>query len=364
MISQLKSGSKYLLLLFMAVVTLSSCSNNKFKIKGEIYGAEEETIILEKSDFQGRWIPVDSTHINKNGGFSFSFPTPGSPEIYRISLNNQYVYIPVDSTETITLTSSYDKFGHDFSLTGSRNAEMMEQFEKQLHSTNTSDSDSLIAFKRSVFSNYMKDFPGSILNYYILTKTTDGVPLYNPNDKTDAKYFAAVATGYKSARPDDPHAKLLENTALNSLKLKNSEEGKYMTLEAQEISLIDMDLQDENGKNVKLSDIAGKGKPVVVIFSLLTHQDSPELNISLAQIYNRLGGRTEFYNVSLDEDQYEWRNAARNLPWVTVYSPGQFSSADAVKYNVYQLPSFYIYNSGGELTSRPMTLEELNQSLK
>lgn len=357
-----KYGIKSLLLLIPALA-ICSCSNNKFKIKGEIYGAEEKSIILEKSDFQGRWLPVDSTHINKNGGFSFSFPSPVAPDIYRLSLNNQYIYIPVDSTETITLTSSYDKFGQDFSLAGSRNAEMMEKFEKQLHATNTSHPDSLVAFKRSVFSNYMKDFQGSILSFYILTKTIDGKPLYNPSDKTDSKYFAAVATGFQEKRPDDPHTALLETTALNALRQKNSETGKFKEIEAEEITLIDMDLQDETGKNVKLSDIAGKGKPVVVIFSLLNQPESPELNIALAQIYNKKSGNVEFYNVSLDADQYEWREAAKNLPWVTVYSPGQSSSPEALKYNVFQIPSFFIYNANGELSSRPMTVDELNKSL-
>lgn len=363
MTNLIKNTSKYLFILCGISLILSSCSNDKFKIKGEIYGGEEKYIVLEKSDFHGRWLPVDSTKINKNGGFSISFPTPVAPDIFRLSLNNQYVYIPVDNTETITLNTSYDKFGSDFSLAGSKNAEMMTQFEKQLHKTNTSNPDSLIAFKRNVYSNYMKDFQGSVLSFYILTKTIDGKPLYDPADKNDRKYFGAVATGFKEVRPDDPHTALLEQTALNAMKRKNSEEGNYQAIEAEEISIIDMDLQNENGENIKLSSVVGKGKPVVVIFSLLNVQDSPEFNIALAKIYNQHSGKVEFYNVSLDEDQYTWREAAKNLPWITVYSPGQNTSQDAVRYNVFQVPSFYIYDSQGELVSRPMTLDELSKSL-
>lgn len=351
------------LLLFSFILGLSSCSNHKFKIKGEIYGAEDKSLVLEKSDFSGRWIALDSIRINRNGGFSFSFPAPGAPEIYRLALNGQYIYIPVDSTETITVNSSYDKFGHDFNLIGSSNAERLAQFEKELQSADTTHPDSLALFKRNAFSKYMKDFPGSIVSFYTLTKTIDGKPLYNPADPTDAKYFGAVATGFKTKRPDDPRTTLLEQTALKAFKQKNSENGKFKTLEATEISLIDIDLQDESGKNVKLSDITGKGKPVVVIFSVLNHPDSPELNMNLAKIYNRLNGKVEFYNVSLDSDQYQWREAARNLPWITVYSPGEVNSEDAMHYNVFQIPSFYIYNAEGELSSRPLTLEDLNKSL-
>ena len=361
--SNFKNYSKYLFLLIATIGFLSSCSNHKFKIKGEIYGGEEKSIVLEKSDFQGRWLPVDSTKINRNGGFSFSFPTPLAPDIYRLSLNNQYIYIPVDSTETITVATSYDKFGNDFTLSGSRNAEMMEKFEKELQRVQYSNPDSLSAFKRNVFSNYMKDSRGSILSFYILTKTIDGKPLYNPADNEDSKYFGAVATGFKDLKPEDPHTLLLEQTAIQARKQRNSQAGNYRAIEAPEIAMIDMNLQNEKGDYVKLSDVAGHGKPVVVIFSLLNNPEAPQFNIDLAKLYNKMGGKVEFYNVSLDADQYAWREAAANLPWVTVYSPGQSNSKEARQYNVFQVPSFYIYSANGDLQSRPMTLKELEKAL-
>ena len=363
MMSYFKSYSKYILICVSTALVAASCSDNKFKVKGEIYGAEEQNIVLEKSDFQGRWLPVDSTRINKNGGFSMTFPSPVSPDIYRLALNGQYVYLPVDSTETITVNSSYSKFGADFTLTGSRNAEQMEKFEKDLHATDTSNPTAVAEFKKKVYTTYMKDAPGSILSFYILTKTIDGKPLYDPADATDRKYFGAVATGFQSKRPDDPHTAILEQTAIQALKQKNSEAGKYKTVEAEEITLIDMDLQDDKGQQVKLSDVAGKGKPVVVIFSLLNTPDAPQLNIALDKIYKQKAGNVEFYHVSLDEDQYAWRDAAKNLPWITVYSPGQDASVDALRYNVFQVPSFFIYDSNGELKSRPMTIEELSKNL-
>lgn len=353
----------YGFLIALGFIGLWACSNDKFKVKGEIYGGEDKTLILEKSDYHGNWLVVDSTRINRNGGFSISFPSPMAPDIYRLSLNNQYVYFPVDSKETITVTTSYDNFGKDFELGGSPNAEMMAKFEKELQKVDSSNSDSLANFKRNVYSNYMKDSRGSILSYYILTKTLNGKLLYDPEDNMDRKYFAAVATGFKELRPNDPHTTLLEQTTLQSLRQKNNDEGKVKTIEANEIALIDIDLQNEKGENVRLSDVAGKGKPVVVIFSLLNLENSPALNMELAKIYNRLGGNVEFYNVSLDEDRYAWRDAAKNLPWITVYSPGGEMSQDAVRYNVFQIPSFYIYNSQGELSSRPMTVEELNKKL-
>lgn len=363
LIYNIKNCSKFIFPVLIILGFLSSCRNHEFKIKGEVYGAENMTMALEKPDFQGFWQVVDSIHINRNGGFSFTFPTPSSPEIFRLALNDQFIYFPVDSTETITINTSLDKFGQDFSLAGSLNATKLEQFEKELQSIKNTHPDSLATFKRNVYSNYMKDAPGSILSFYILTKTVDGKPLYDPTDSQDRKYFGAVATGYKTVRPEDPHTAILEQTALNALKLKNKEKGNFLQIEANELVMIDMDLPNEYGENVKLSDVTGHGKSVVVIFSLLNHPDSPQLNIDLANIYERVKNNVEFYHVSLDADQYAWREAAKNLPWITVYSPGQNESAEAIRYNVFQIPSFYIYNREGELTSRPLTIAELNKSL-
>ena len=362
--SDIKFIPKFLLLVASAsAIFLSACSKNEFKIKGEIRGAEEQPIVLQKSDFNGRWLTLDSTRTNKKGTFSFSFPASSYPDIYRLSMNHQYIYFPVDSTETISVTSTYDKFGSQFNLSGSSNAERLAQFEKDLQAANTLNPDSIIEFKRRVYSTYMKDYPGSIVGFYILTKTINGQQLYDPAEASDRKYFGAVATGFKNIRPNDPRTTLLEQTAIQALKVKNNKVGNYKTVEAEEIRIIDLDLQNETGQNVKLSDIAGKGKPVVVIFSLLNHPDSPELNIRLANIYQKHKGMVEFYNVSLDSDQYTWREAAKNLPWITVYSPGGPTSRDAIIYNVHQLPTFYLYNAEGELVSRPLNLEELNNSL-
>ncbi|MCH5226232.1 MAG: DUF4369 domain-containing protein [Muribaculaceae bacterium] len=354
---------KTITLIAIIAGALTSCSNHKFRIKGEIYGAEDTSLVLEKSDFQGQWLPIDSVRINRNGGFSISFPAPPSPEIYRLALDDRYIYIPVDSTETITVNTSLEKFGREFTLLGSHNAEQMEKFEKDLHAAISKPSDSIPAFKREVYSRYMKDAPGSIVSFYILTKIVDGKPLYNPTDPEDRKYFGAVATGFKSVRPDDPHTTLLEQTVINALKKRNNENGSFRTIEAEELTLIDMNLQNEKGEYVALSDVAGKGKPVVVIFSLLNQPESPELNIALASIYNSHKGNVEFYNVSLDADQYAWRDAAKNLPWITVYSPGEGNSVDARNYNVYSLPAYFIYDAKGELILRPLSLDELSNSL-
>ena len=120
------------------------------------------------------------------------------------------------------------------------------------------------------------------------------------------------------ARPNDPHGKMVRDAALNALKQRNTAQGKRKVISAPELKVLDIELPDEKEQNVKLSDLVGKGKPVVVVFAMMNMEESPAFNRELAQIYQRKGGAVQFYHISFDADQYAWREAARNLPWITV----------------------------------------------
>ncbi|MDE5881651.1 MAG: DUF4369 domain-containing protein [Muribaculaceae bacterium] len=356
------SGAKSLLILASSLL-LAACSEPSFKIKGEIEGADNQSVLLEKSDFMGRWVIVDSTRTSSSGSFSISRPAPAAPEIFRLDIDNRYIYLPIDSIETLTVTTTLKDFGTDFSVTGSEKAEALTRFEKEVHALpDNISADSLTAFKRNIFTKYMRDAQGSIVSYYILTKVKDNKPLFDP-ETDDYKYFAAVATGFKELRPYDPHTALLENTSVNAIKKRNAERGNRLQIEAEEVTILDIDLPDENGKNRKLSEFVGNGKPTVVMFTLLTHPDAPAANIELSKLYNRYGGNVNFYQVSLDPDQYAWRDAARNLPWITVFdADGEYSKA-ARMYNVGNIPAYYIYDRKGDLAARAVNIDDLSKQL-
>ncbi len=58
-----------------------------------------------------------------------------------------------------------------------------------------------------------------------------------------------------------------------------------------------------------------------------------------------------------------WREAARNLPWITVFdNAGQYSEA-ARSYNVGDIPTFFVYDRNGELKARANNLQELRREL-
>lgn len=351
-------AASYIAAALLGASLLTACSDPEFTVKGTIADGAGKTLTLEKADHAGIWVAVDSTEIKSSGAFSMKRITPGAPDIYRLGLDGKYIYFPVDSIETITVDAPADRFATDFTLSGSEQAKDMETFEKELiaYAPNLSNPDSAANFKRRVFTKYLKDAKGSVVSYYILTKTVADQPLFSTTD--DAKYFAAVATSMRQYRPDDPRVELLTRTATAAQRAKSAESGKQHVIEAPEISYIDIDLPSTDGKDVKLSSVAGHGQPVVLIFSDLSNPDTPALNAELRKLQG-----VKIYNVGFDNDQLEWRNAAVNLPWTCVYANDTETARLIGSYQVSDLPTIFLIDASGNLKARCNSLAELRRQL-
>lgn len=345
-----------------ATFTVTSCGGDKFHIEGSVAGATDSTLYLEKSDFAGRWMPVDSTRIGGNGNFGFRFESPADPEIYRIRMGERYIYIPVDSTENLSVSTTLADFGTKFEVKGSAQAERMAKFDRDAALLANAPAAEINDFKRKAFAEMIHDARGSVTSYYVLTKTVGGKPLFSIDDPEDAKYFMAVATSFNQYRPNDPRTKMLSDLALEARKRRNASLGRQNVIEAQQVALIDVTLPDAGGKSRSLSEFAAKG-PVLLIFSRLDLKDSPALTMKLRELHNTYGSRIAFYQVSLDSDLYAWREAAQNLPWTVVYDSEGDASKNVLRYNVSTLPTFFIYNANGELSERVESLEKLPSAL-
>lgn len=341
---------------FLLLLILGACSKNSPEISGEIKDADNQSLMLEKSDYAGVWIPIDSTRTDSKGKFKIEIPRADAPEIYRLRLADRYVYFPVDSTEKITLSSSVAGYGRDFALSGSAQAEQMARFEMALQRASLALPDSAEAFRKYVYTEYIREGHGNILSYYVLTKVLpDGRLLFNPESPSDARYFAAVATQMAEYRPEDPRTEFIREISLRAMKNRNSVQGKKTVITANEVKMIDVTLQDENGRDVALSSVVGKGKPVLMVFAMMNAAESPAFNRRLAA-WSKNHPDTAIYHISFDEDIYAWREAARNLPWTTVIDPGGMSSTVLSDYNVDSLPAYFLYDAAGNLAERLETI--------
>ena len=67
-----KSAVRVALGTLAASILATACSEPSFKVKGEIEGADNTPVVLEKADFHGRWMAVDSTRTSGSGSFSIT----------------------------------------------------------------------------------------------------------------------------------------------------------------------------------------------------------------------------------------------------------------------------------------------------
>jgi len=119
------------------------------------------------------------------------------------------------------------------------------------------------------------------------------------------------------------------------------------TMYADVTSIIDIKLQDYNGKEYSLAKVAAENRIVLLDFTAYTTEFSPQLNKLLNDIYQSYHNKgLAIYQIGLDQDNVAWRQSAQNLPWITVFDPMSINSKTVGAYNVNGIPTTFIINRG------------------
>lgn len=337
---------RYAYLLLAATALLGSCSGNKFKVSGTIEGAGDSTSLYLESANNGTWVTVDSTTASGKGAFSFSEPAPDYPNIYRIRLGDKAVYFPIDSTDVLTLTSKAKDFDRDFTVSGSEAAQQVMKIDKDAVHMLGANPQQLQAWKDQLARQILKD-PSGIVAYYVICKYMNDRPLFDPLNDKDMKIIGAVANAFNSFKPGDPRTQYLVQMTLQAQQRRRLASGQGAKVQAEQISLIDIKLQDAAGKTQSLQQVANSHSLVLLSFTMYDQQFSPAYNRVLNDIYTKYKAQgMTIYQVGLDQNMGEWRTAAGNLPWITVYDPSGEYSKNVSAYNLTSLPTTFVIKNG------------------
>ncbi len=339
----------------LALSLLCGCSSNEWKVKGNISGAQGETIVLEAAN-NGLWYALDSARIGDNGKFSFARPPVGYPDIFRLNLQGKCVYFPIDSVETVTVTADAGNLEHDYLLKGSLLAEMVMETDHKIMRAAAEKGEAALAsdsiLKRELSETILADESG-LVAYYIINKRVGNTQLFNPADRRDLRMIGAVANAFAQKRPADPRTEYLRQYYLGNKRLNNADIERGDTLFVSETTLFDIRLYDNAGKLHSLQEVASKGNVVVLNFTIYDADESPAFNRSLAKVYSaRHSAGLEIFQVSADEDEFTWKQSAKNLPWITVYNSATDGPGYLKSYNVTVLPTTYVIDRSGELVER------------
>lgn len=339
----------------VSVAALCGCSENKWHAKGVVNGAESADLIVEAPNGRGGWYPVDTVTTDKSGAFSVVGEAVGHPEIFRLTLNGESVYFPIDSIESVDITADAANFGSGYTLAGSESAEKLLQVNNLIDATVKAKGADAAAYdpdlKRKLAEVILRD-PDGIVAYYTIFRRVGNTPVFDPAERGDLRIIGAVANAFDQNRPADPRTAFLRALFLSNRRPSGA--GMPVdTIVAREIMLPEISLLDETGAKRSLNEVASKGKVVVLNFTAYSAEVSPALNIELAKIYdaNKAAG-LEIYQVGFDADEFAWKQSARNLPWVTVYNSPKDGEATLRDYNVGALPAIFVINRNGELVER------------
>ena len=372
-----------------ALMALTACSEKKervrgaddFAIEGTIGEAEGQTVYLQRVTASGATL-VDSAALKGDGHFAFYGPRPKGPEIYRLNVGSEFIYVSIDSVETVTIEAKYSSLT-DYKVTGSDNslkiqelALLQARLQKRVQDIELTPDmypgpmrDSLLtlihAYKKEVSENYILVGPEKPYAYFALFQTLQhangGVmTLFDAYDPEDLWAFGAVATSWKLLYPESENSKELEELTLaarNELRRRNMPIDNSII---EETSLLDLALPDATGSTKTLSELLGK--VVILNFHDFKSSESGAIILALRELYGRYHDQgLEIYQVGVNGDAHWWRQSVESLPWINVIDP---SGASAARYNVQSLGEFFIIDRSNTLQHRVNNMADLERHIK
>lgn len=381
-----KNNLNFLIIVVALVAVLGACNQQKtFKIEGQITSAADEIVYLEHRNLAGVTL-LDSVKLKENGAFKFTHTAPENPEFYQLRIGDKAVAFAVDSIETIKIEGDAADLYNTFSITDSPTNDQLKQVDmltqqasaqiKKLekeHAANAIDEmdyftqlDSVLRKYKTHVSKLILANPSGAAAYYAIFQKIDNYLIFDPYDKKDYAMFGAVATSWNRYYPETIRTKHLYDFTMNALRARKQQEQTAQYLENAPIldkaALPDITLADINGNGTSLSSL--KGKVVLLDFTVYNAEFSPKHTIDLNSLYTRYkSSGFEIYQVSIDSDEHFWKNAAHNLPWITVRDARSVNSPLLSTYNVRELPTAFIINREGDIVARVENYASLQQEL-
>ena len=387
-----KTNILHATLCFLLAFALCACNNNKFQVKGTITEAKDSTLYFEHMSLNGP-VAMDSVVLDESGNFEFSGDRNDAPEFYRLRIAGNIINVSIDSTETVSFKASYPTMSYKYEVEGSDNCNRIKELsllQQQLltkviaisnaygisvKETEDSINHTIERYKDYVRNNYIFKDPRAASSYFALFQTIGNRLIFQPQEfELDSRTFAAVATAWDTYYNDEEKGKKIEraenlhNIAIEGLKaLRIKQAKKYGPAvdpdKIQVVSVFDIPLIDNKGKKRSLTEF--KGKVVMLDFHAFSMPNSMQRIMMLRDIYNKYHDQGfEIYQVSVDDNEHYWKTQTAALPWVCVYDPEGVESEYLQKYNVSQIPTFFLIDRNNSLDKRDSQIKDLDSAIQ
>lgn len=343
------------------IICLLACSKSSgWSVEGTVDGAADSTIYIEMSNYEN-WYVVDSVRTDANGNFSYSaLEGMSQPEIVRLRMGGKYIYLPVDSIETVTVNTTAKSFDRGYKLAGNSYAAPFVKVDSLISSTVDAKGSA-----QALLDNNLKDALNLMVNrdttclvsFYIVNKNIDGKPLYSPASRRDVAVIGNAANNYARLRPNDTHADYLAQWFATLRRELNSDKGVQMEATLSGRPNVMIVRYDAKGTAHDFDKVVNRGTGVTVLnFTRYDGPNSQANTVALNELYeSQKANGLEIYQIAFDPSEAEWKQSAANMPWIAVWNAPTDGYDMLVAYNVDPVngnPVSFVFNRAGEIVAR------------
>ncbi|MGM9620398.1 MAG: DUF4369 domain-containing protein [Bacteroidaceae bacterium] len=372
-------------LLILAVLAASCQHKGQFHVNGRITDAADTVMYLEHISLGNGIEVVDSVRLSADGEFEMKGDTASAPEFYRLRIGGQCVNLAFDSTETVTVEASLKNMSFGYAVKGSGTCDTIRilslklaELEKDIRRVaddrnfTLEERDKMIddlvqQYKTDVKMDIIQNRYAATASYFACFQVLNGQLLFNPMaDRSDLVWLRAVANAWNEKYPGSQRTENLCNIVMEGSR-RQAKPRKIVIdpshSKVRELGIIDMTFPDIRGTERTLSDL--KGKVVLLDFTALGLDGTPERTLQLRELYNLYHNRgLEIYQVCVDPDRHFWTQRSEQLPWTCVYCEEGLESDILALYNVSQLPTYFLIDRNCDLQSRQGEVKNLKAAIE
>ncbi|NJK94167.1 MAG: AhpC/TSA family protein [Bacteroidales bacterium] len=378
-----------LYLIFIAFI-LYSCGNQSgnTKISGKLENAKSENVIIEELTLAGKKYS-DTVELTGSGKFRFKINIE-DPAFYKLKVGEQRgitiivrpedkIYITGDASN---LYATYEIEGSDESTYAQALDRRMDKTVKGIDSLNTVyrqflNNPNIVNITKTLQNNYYRlldeqrqftvDFiqkhPASLASIIALYQQTDDsvFVLYKAED---TKYYALVDSMLYPKYPKASYVKALHSN-LENIKAQHNQEQLKKIMSALGSPAQDFNLPGTTGKNVALSSF--KGSPLLLYFWASWCDSCRNNNPAILELQNKYRrDGLKVLAVSLDTNKDVWTNAINKdkiSSWTHVSDLKYWNSPIVSKYNIENVPLYFLLDKEGTIISRSYSLNSIDDRL-
>lgn len=346
-----------------AIFTLVACARTA-KVEGVLDGMSSSEVVVKLLNIN-QYQVIDTLKVSESGKFFCKVPVvKGQPEfVYLFHKDRKIASLLLEAGDKVKVQAdtlgSCRVEGSEESLKlaaveadfAAVKAAMSELSEKVL-SASASEAASLRTQIGKAYVDHYRNCVSYVMNNsrsltvipVLYQSFSESLPVFGQS--TDALHFSSAADTLEMVYPESKYVKALRKEAQKRL---NQMELFSRVAAAETVDFLDIELPDQNGKKVKLSDV--HNKVTLVYFWTASDAAQKMFNLDvLSPVYEKYHDKgLEIYQVSLDVDNGMWARVMREqkLPWTNVSDISGGASRYAMSYNVSTLPAAYIIGGTG-----------------